>query len=64
MLKRLGKQCKINCKLRNCVPWQLLIFYYKSNIKPIIQDGISLYAKNILVWKNLSTENFEVHSFS
>ena len=41
--KRLSKQCGIICKLRHYVPRKQLIYYYRSNVKPIIQYVILVY---------------------
>ncbi len=41
--EKLGKQCGIMSKLRYYVPPKILLEYYKSNIKPLIQYGILVY---------------------
>ena len=41
--KRLSKQCGIICKLRHYVPRKQLIDYYRSNVNPIVQNGILVY---------------------
>ncbi len=41
--ERLRRQCAIVSKLRYYVPKALLIQYYVSNIKPIIQYGVLIY---------------------
>ncbi len=41
--EKLSKQCGINPKLRYFVPRKVLLRYYSTNIKPIIQYGILIY---------------------
>ena len=43
VLERLGRQCGIVSKLRHYVPRNVLLRYYSSNIKPIIQYGLLVY---------------------
>ena len=41
--RKLGKQCGINAKLRHFVPKKLLIQYYESEVRPIVQYGVLVY---------------------
>ena len=43
VLERLGRQCGTVSKLRHYVPRNVLLRYYSSNIKPIIQYGLLVY---------------------
>ena len=40
---RLGKQCGILSKQRHYAPRNQLLEYYRSNVVPIIQNGILIY---------------------
>ena len=43
VIERLERQCGIVSKLRHYVPRNVLLRYYSSNIKPIIQYGLLVY---------------------
>ena len=41
--KKLSEQCGIIAKLRHFLPRKLLIQYYESNVRPIVQYGVLVY---------------------
>ena len=43
VMEKLSRQCGILSKLRHYVPRGVLLDYFSSNVKPIVQYGVLIY---------------------